>query len=595
MADLLRGLKRTVMCGELRGKDIGKEEVVMGFVAKHRNLGNLIFIDVRDRTGLVQVSFDDTSDKAVFDKAATLRSEYVVAIKGIVRSRGDNINKTLPTGEVEILASDLRILAEAEVPPFVIKDELNVNDTLRLKYRYLDLRRPVMQQRLIMRDKAVKTVRDYLSRHGFLEIETPFLGLSTPEGARDYLVPSRIHHGSFYALPQSPQLYKQLLMISGFDRYYQIARCFRDEDLRANRQPEFSQIDIEMSFVEKEDDVMDITEGLIKDLFKSCLDIDFKEPFPRMTYEKAMEDYGSDKPDLRFDLKLVNISDIVSECGFSVFKDAVSKGGSVRVINAKGQAEVFTRKVLDQLQEEVKTFGAKGLSYIILKKDGITSTITKFLSEETLNAIYKRTNAEKGDALFIVASENNKVVFDSLGDLRCHLAAKLGLVESGYKILWVTEFPLLDYSEEEGRYVAMHHPFTAPNDDDMKYWDSDPLKVRSKAYDLVINGQEAGGGSVRIHTVDMQKKVFNKLGFSEEDIRRKFSFFVDAFRYGAPPHGGLAFGLDRLIMLLTGTDSIRDVIAFPKVQNASDLMSEAPNKVEQKQLDELAIIIKEEN
>lgn len=595
MADLLNGLRRTKMCGQFNAEDIGREAVAMGFVGKYRNLGNLIFIDLRDRTGIVQVSVDDSCDKTLFDKASGLRSEFVIAVKGKVRSRGENINKNIPTGEVEILADDIKILSQAEVPPFVIKDDLNANDSLRLKYRYLDLRRPVMQSRLIMRDKAVKAVRDYLSDNGFLEIETPFLGLSTPEGARDYLVPSRIHKGAFYALPQSPQLYKQLLMIAGFDRYYQIARCFRDEDLRANRQPEFSQIDLEMSFVEREEDVMEVAEGLIKYLFKQCLNIDFTDKFPRMTYQQAMEKYGSDKPDLRFGMPLVNVSDNVKDSGFSVFKDAVTKGGSVRLINAKGQADAFTRKAVDQLSEEMKTYGAKGLAYILLKSDGsVSSPIAKFLTENELFEIYKKADAVMGDALFFVASDNNKVVFDSLGNLRCHLAAKFNLIRNEYRILWVTEFPLLDYSEEEGRYVAMHHPFTAPNDEDMQYWDSEPLKVRSKAYDLVINGQEAGGGSIRIHDVDRQKKVFAKLGFTEEDIKRKFSFFVDAFRYGAPPHGGLAFGLDRLIMLITGTDSIRDVIAFPKVQNASDLMSEAPSKVEQKQLDELFLIVKED-
>lgn len=591
MADLLNGLKRTKMCGELRAQDINSVQVVMGFCAKHRNLGNLIFMDIRDRTGIIQVSVDYTTDKDVFDKASGIKSEYVVAVKGMVRSRGANINRNIPTGEVEIAATDIRILSEAEVTPFEIKDELNVNDALRLKYRYLDLRRPVMQKRLIMRDKAVKAARDYLAANGFLEIETPFLGLSTPEGARDYLVPSRIHPGCFYALPQSPQLYKQLLMIAGFDRYYQIARCFRDEDLRANRQPEFSQIDLEMSFVENEDDVMDIAEGMIKEIFNKCLSIKFSEPFPRMSYEQAMNDYGSDKPDLRFDMKLVDISDIALKTQFTVFTDAVNGGGSVRLINAKGAIDNFTRKALDKLSEEIKTFGAKGLAYILLKSDGITSPISKFTDENTLNEIILRADAETGDALFIVASTDNKTVFNALGGLRCLLAERLNLIKDEFKFVWVTGFPLLEYSEEESRYVAVHHPFTAPKDEDVDLLDTAPERVRSKAYDLAINGQEAGGGSIRIHTVKMQKRIFNKLGFSEEDIKRRFSFFVDAFRYGAPPHGGIAFGLDRLAMLLTGTDSIRDVMSFPKVQNASDLMSNAPGKVEEKQLKELNIKI----
>lgn len=594
MADLLNGLKRTKMCGQFNKADIGQEVVTMGFIAKYRNLGNLIFIDVRDRTGIVQVSIDDSCDKEIFLKAADIRNEYVVAIKGFVRSRGENINKAIPSGEIEILANDVRVLAEAEVTPFVIKDDLNANDTLRLKYRYLDLRRPVMQQKIIMRDKAMKVVRDFLSDNGFLEIETPFFGKSSPEGAREYLVPSRVHPGSFYALPQSPQQYKQLLMIAGFDRYYQIARCFRDEDLRSNRQPEFTQIDLEMSYVENDEDVMEVAEGLIKNLFDKCLNIKFPYKYKRMTYKEAMETYGSDKPDTRFDMKLVDISDIVGASSFSVYSDAVKAGGSVKLINAKGHAETFTRKVIDQLVEEVKTFGAKGLSYIIIKNEGVSSTITKFLNENEINAIYKRANAEKGDALFIVASNKNKVVYDSLGGLRGHLANKLNLIPKGsFDILWVTEFPLLQYSDEEQKYVATHHPFTALNDEDIELLNTDPLKVRSKAYDLVINGQEAGGGSIRIHTVAMQKRIFNFLGYSEEDIARKFNYFVEAFKYGAPPHGGLAFGLDRLMMILTDTDSIRDVIAFPKVQNASCLMSEAPSRVEDKQLNDLGLRLKD--
>lgn len=597
MADLLKGLKRTKMCGEFRAQDIGSNAVVMGHISKHRNLGNLVFIDVRDRTGLIQVSIDDTCNGNLFEKATKLRSEFVVAVSGIVRSRGENINKNLPTGEVEIIAEDLRILAEAEVPPFVIKDNVNANDTLRLKYRYLDLRRPIMQEHLIMRDKATKAIRNYLSDNGFLEIETPFLGKSTPEGARDYLVPSRIHEGCFYALPQSPQLYKQLLMISGYDRYYQIARCFRDEDLRANRQPEFTQIDMEMAYAENENDVMEIAESMIKEMFYQCKGIKFEEDFKIITYAEAMEKYGSDKPDTRFGMHLINVSDIAKDCGFSVFENAIKAGGSVRLINAKGMADIFTRKAVDQLTEEVKTFGAKGLAYILLKSDGsISSPIAKFISEDTLQTFYNKAQAKSGDALFFIASENNRVVYNSLGNLRSYLANKYDLIDKDrLDILWVTAFPLFEFSEEEEKLVAMHHPFTAIKEEDYKLLDTNPEKVRSKAYDLVINGQEAGGGSIRIHTVDMQRKMFEILGLSEQDIKNKFGFFVDAFKYGAPPHGGIAFGLDRLIMILTGTESIRDVIAFPKVQNASCLMSQAPSKVDKKQIDELSLIFKEKS
>ncbi|MDE6275872.1 MAG: aspartate--tRNA ligase [Clostridia bacterium] len=592
MVDFLNGLERTHKCGQLRGSDVDKQVTVMGFVAKYRNLGNLLFIDLRDISGIVQVAFDDQVDKAVFDKATAIRNEFVIAVTGKVRSRGSNINKNMPTGEVEILASDLRILSEAEVTPFVITEDMKVGEQLRLKYRYLDLRRAYLQSKLVMRDKITRAVRNYLAENDFLEIETPFLGKSTPEGARDYLVPSRIHNGEFYALPQSPQLFKQLLMIAGMDRYYQVARCFRDEDLRANRQPEFTQIDLEMSYVEDNEQVMAIAEGLIKRVFKECLDMDITEKFRRIPYSEAMERWGSDKPDTRFDLQLKNLSDIVKDCGFSVFTGAIENGGSVRAINAKGLCSKMTRKEVDACGEFVKSYGAKGLAYAMLREDGsITSSILKFLTEEQQKAIFERTDAQKGDILFFVA-DKDKVVFDSLGALRCYLADKYELYDkSKYDFLWVVDFPLLEYDAEENRYVAVHHPFTSAIVEDIPLLDTDPLKVRSNAYDMVINGQEAGGGSIRIHDWHMQEKIFSLLGFSQEDIEERFGFFVDAFKYGAPPHGGLAFGLDRLTMLVTGTDNIKDVIAFPKVQNASCLMTGAPAPVEDKQLRELALNI----
>lgn len=590
MVDFLNGLERTHKCGQLRAADIDKQVTVMGFVAKYRNLGNLLFIDLRDIGGVVQVAFDDQVDKAIFDKATTIRNEYVIAVTGKVRSRGSNINKNMPTGEVEILAHDLKILSEADVTPFVITEDIKVGEPLRLKYRYLDLRRSALQSKLVMRDKITRVVRNYLSDNGFLEIETPFLGKSTPEGARDYLVPSRLHNGEFYALPQSPQLFKQLLMIAGMDRYYQIAKCFRDEDLRANRQPEFSQIDMEMSYVEDNEQVMNVAEGLIKAVFKECLGMELNEKFRRIPYSEAMEKWGSDKPDTRFDMQLKDLSDIVKDCGFSVFTNAVAGGGSVRAINAKGLCSKMTRKEVDACGEFVKSYGAKGLAYAMFREDGsITSSILKFLSEEEQKAIFETMDAQKGDILFFVA-DKNKVVFDSLCALRCHIADKYELYDkSKFDFLWVVDFPLLEYSEEDGRYYAVHHPFTSAIVEDIPLLDTDPLKVRSNAYDMVINGQEAGGGSIRIHDPRMQEKIFSILGFTQEDIEERFGFFVEAFKYGAPPHGGLAFGLDRLTMLVTGTDNIKDVIAFPKVQNASCLMSGAPSPVEDKQLKELAI------
>ncbi len=587
--DLLGSTRRTKMCGEFRASDIGQTAVAMGFVAKERNLGPIIFVDLRDRTGIVQLSFEASDLGAeVFAKAARIRNEFVLAVTGVVTGRGEkNVNKNIPTGEVEICVKELKVLSEADVPPFVVGDT-NVSEVLRLKYRYLDLRRSYLQDRIIFRSKASKLIRDYMESQGFLDIETPFLGRSTPEGARDYLVPSRIHHGEFYALPQSPQQYKQLLMISGFDRYYQIARCFRDEDLRANRQPEFSQVDMEMSFADSED-IMKVCEGLIRKLFKECINYDIGESIPRMPFRDAMERYGSDKPDVRFGMEITNISDAVKDCGFSVFAEAC-KTGSVRAINAKGFANRFPRKELDKLGVFVKeNYNAKGLAYMLLKEEGVTCSFSKFLTEEEIEAIKKATDAQQGDAMFFVADAKNSVVLSALGALRIKIAKENNLIPEGYKILWVTEFPLLEFSEEENKLVAVHHPFTAPMDEDIPMLDTNPLAVRSKAYDLVINGEEAGGGSVRIHTPEMQCKMFNLLGMDDEAIRARFGYFVDAFRYGAPPHCGLAFGLDRLVMLLTKTDSIKDVIAFPKVQNASCLMTDAPSAVEPLQLKELAI------
>lgn len=594
MADLLNGFVRSDMCGDFTAKDEGRQVTVMGFAAKTRNLGNLIFIDLRDRTGLLQIAFDQSKNAGLFDKAASVKSEYVIAVKGVVQLRtGKNVNASMKTGEVEILASEIKILSQAETPPFFIVDDISTNEALRLKYRYLDLRRPCLQNLIVLRDKITRAARGYLSENGFLDIETPFLGKSTPEGARDYLVPSRIHNGAFYALPQSPQLYKQLLMIAGFDRYYQIARCFRDEDLRANRQPEFTQIDLEMSFVEKDEDVMQVAEGLIKRIFADCKGIEFNKPFRRMTWKEAMERFGSDKPDTRFGMELKDITDLVKDCGFGVFASAAVKG-SVRGITVKGGA-AFTRKEIDSFADFVKDYGAKGLAYASLKEQAVSSFF-KFMSEEEINSIRERMGAEQGDLMLFVADAKNKVVFDSLGALRCHIAKKQNLIPDVYDILWVTDFPLLEYSDEDGRYYAMHHPFTMPNPDDLAYVDR-PEKlgeIRALAYDLVINGQEAGGGSIRIHDRDIQKKMFTLLGMSEEVIKERFGFFVDAFNYGAPPHGGLAFGLDRLVMLLGDADNIKDVIAFPKVQNASCLMTGAPDGVDAVQLEELGISVKKD-
>lgn len=588
------------MCGTLRSSDVGKEVTVMGWTQRRRNLGSLIFVDLRDKTGLIQVVFDDTTDEKVFEKAQNIRSEYVLAVKGKVRERESKTNK-IATGEIEILADELKILSEADTTPFEILDDSNVNETLRLKYRYLDLRRPSLQKNLFLRNEITKAARRFFDENGFVEVETPMLGRSTPEGARDYLVPSRVHEGCFYALPQSPQLYKQLLMIAGFDRYYQITKCFRDEDLRANRQPEFTQIDVEMSFVEEVEDVMYPIEGLIKNIFKSAIGMDLGDGhFRTMTYRDAMENYGSDKPDTRFGLKIVNCSDLFANSEFKVFADALKIEigpirGSVRAINAKGLADKFSRKELDATVEYAKTLGAKGLCWMTWANGGeIKSSFAKFLTPTDIENIKARMNFKEGDVLFF-AADKDYVVFNTLGGIRLMIADKHGLIDKDvYDILWITEFPMFEWSEEENRYMAVHHPFTAPMNEDLELCETDPSKARAKAYDLVINGQESGGGSIRIHSRDIQKKMFNILGFSEEDIEKKFGFFVDAFNYGAPPHGGLAFGLDRLTMLLSKDDSIRDVIAFPKVQTASCLMSSAPAPVEQKQLDELYIEVKKD-
>lgn len=596
MAEFLGDLKRTDYCGKVGESQVGKELVVTGWAAKRRDLGGLIFVDLRDRSGILQVVFDASiAGEEVFDKAESIRSEYVLAIEGTLRLRDEAaVNPKIATGKVELVAKTLKILSDADTPPFAIEDNSATNEAVRLKYRYLDLRNASYQERFRLRSDVCRVIRDYMLGHDFLEIETPFLGKSTPEGARDYLVPSRVHPGEFYALPQSPQLYKQLLMISGFDRYFQIARCFRDEDLRANRQPEFTQVDMEMSFVDDEEDVMGVAEGLIRRVFKDCINYDLPEKIRRMTWQEAMDRFGSDKPDTRFGLELTDISDIVDNCGFQVFTGAIKAGGSVRLINAKGFGKILSRRDIDALGEFVKTYKAKGLAWISVKEDGLQSAITKFLDEDTVNAILKRANAEVGDILFFCADAKNEVVYASLGALRLHLAEKANLIDkSGYDILWVTEFPMFEYSEEEKRLVAVHHPFTSPKTEDLPLAETEPLKVRAKAYDLVINGQEAGGGSIRIHSREVQKRMFNALGFTDEQIQDRFGFFVDAFNYGTPPHGGLAFGLDRLIMLLSKTDNIKDVIAFPKVQNASDLMTDAPSAVEPKQLKELSIKINE--
>lgn len=593
MGESIYGLKRSHKCAELSAANIGETVTVMGWVQKQRNLGSLVFVDLRDRSGIVQLVFTD-KDGDMFDKAKTIRSEFVLAVVGTVAARApEAVNKKMATGEIEITASELRILSSSETPPIYIEENSDVNEITRLKYRYLDLRRPDMQRNFILRHRVAKVARDYYDDNGFLEVETPILIKSTPEGARDYLVPSRVHPGKFFALPQSPQLYKQLLMVSGFDRYFQIAKCFRDEDLRADRQPEFTQIDIEMSFVNV-DDVLTTNEGFIKRVFKEALGVELETPFLRMPYQEAMDRFGSDKPDIRFGMELVNMSDLVANCGFKVFTDAVANGGSVRAINAKGCAK-FSRKEIDALVEVVKTYKAKGMAWVSIDANNeIKSSFAKFMTEEEMKALLDRAQAEAGDLICFVADKNN-VVYDALGQLRLEVARKLDILNPDeFKFLWVTEFPLFEYDEEEGRFAAKHHPFTCPMDEDLEYLDTDPGKVRAKAYDVVLNGVEIGGGSIRIHIQELQAKMLKLLGFTDEDANRKFGFLLDAFKYGTPPHGGMAFGLDRMIMLMAKTTSIRDVIAFPKVQNASSPMDNAPDIVDEKQIQELHIdIVKE--
>ncbi|MBQ2676365.1 MAG: aspartate--tRNA ligase [Clostridia bacterium] len=591
MLDRMGALRRTNYCGDLRADDNGKEVVVCGFVQRQRDLGQLIFIDLRDRTGIVQLAFDDNTDKAIFDKAFTIRSEFVVMAKGVVRLRS-SINKDIPTGEIEIAVNDLKILGAAQTPPFEIVENSNVKEELRLKYRYLDLRRPDLQRNIIMRHRIAKVIRDYFDENGFIEIETPMLIKSTPEGARDYLVPSRLYHGEFYALPQSPQIYKQLLMVSGFDRYMQIARCFRDEDLRADRQPEFTQIDLEMSFVDMED-VLSIGEGFAKRLFKDILGVDIPLPLPRLTYADAMNMYGSDKPDTRFDMKLCDISDLVKDCGFSVFSGAVQNGGSVRAVCAKNAVSVYTRKEIDRLTETAKGIGAKGMAWIRLTDEGIASSFAKFMTEDEMTAILDRVGATTGDVVVIIA-DKDKVTLPTLGALRLEMAKKLDIIpKEQFNLLWITEFPFFEYNEETGGYDAMHHPFTSPMDECIEFLDTAPEKVRAKAYDMVLNGVELSSGSIRITDPTLQKKMFSALGLTDEEAQQKFGFLTDAFKYGAPPHGGMGLGLDRLCMIMLQCESLRDVIAFPKMQNARELMSECPSACDVTQLNDLGITFKE--
>lgn len=587
MLEYMGDMRRTHYCGVLRRENENEEVVVCGFVQRQRNLGQLIFIDLRDRTGIVQLSFDDNTDRKIFEKANATRSEFVVMAKGIVKIRS-SINKEIPTGEVEIAVNEYKILSTAETPPFEIVENSKVKEELRCKYRYLDLRRPDLQHNIIMRHKITKVVRDYYDEQGFIEIETPMLIKSTPEGARDYLVPSRLYHGEFYALPQSPQIYKQLLMVSGFDKYMQIARCFRDEDLRADRQPEFTQIDLEMSFVDTED-VLKVNEGFIQRLFKEILDVDIKLPLPRMTYNDAMNNYGSDKPDLRFDMKITDLSDIVKNCGFGVFTSAIENGGSVRAVCAKNAVNTYTRKNIDRLTESAKGIGAKGLAWIRLTDEGIASSFAKFITEEEMNAIIERCGAQTGDVIVIVA-DKNKITLPTLGALRLEMANKLDIIpKEEYNLVWITEFPFFEYNEETNHWDAMHHPFTAPLDECIEYLESDPGKVRAKAYDLVMNGTELSSGSIRITNPDLQKKMFKALGLSDEEAQEKFGFLTDAFKFGAPPHGGMGIGLDRLCMIMLKCESLRDVIAFPKMQNARDLMSESPAPCDDQQIKDLGL------
>lgn len=586
---MINGYNRTAYCGEFNENNIGQEAVVFGWAQKTRDLGNLIFIDLRDRSGILQLAFGDGTDRETFEKAAAVRAEYVLEAKGVIRRR-ESVNTEIPTGAVELFVTELFVLAKSQTPPFEVSDNTNAKEDLRLKFRYLDLRRGEMQNILMMRHKIVKSVRDYYDENGFMEIETPDLIKSTPEGARDYLVPSRVHPGCFYALPQSPQLYKQLLMMSGCDRYMQIARCFRDEDLRADRQPEFTQADMELSFVDI-DDVIDVNERLLKFVFKEAIGVDVQIPLQRMPWQEAMDRFGSDKPDTRFGMELVDVSETVKGCGFGVFTGALENGGSVRGINVEGQGHM-PRKKIDKLVEHAKGCGAKGLAYLCINEDGTyKSSFAKFMTEDELNALVAKMNGKPGD-LLLFAADKNKIVWNVLGALRLQLGEELGLIdENKYNFLWVTEFPLLEWSDEENRFMAMHHPFTMPMEEDWDKIDSDPGAVRAKAYDIVLNGTELGGGSVRIHQDDIQEKMFEVLGFTKERAHEQFGFLLDAFSYGVPPHAGLAYGVDRMIMHMVHADSIRDVIAFPKVKDASDLMSEAPGSVDEKQLEELGIAI----
>ena len=591
MAESMRGMKRTCRCAELSEKNIGEEVTMMGWVQKQRNKGGIIFVDMRDRSGILQVIFEDGEiNEADFAKAEKLRSEFVIAVKGKVTARSGAVNENLATGAIELRAEELRVLSESDTPPFPIEADSKTKEELRLKYRYLDLRRPDLQRNLIMRSKVATLIRQFLADEGFLEIETPMLTKSRPEGARDYLVPSRVHPGTFYALPQSPQLFKQLLMCSGYDRYFQLARCFRDEDLRADRQPEFTQVDMELSFVD-EDDVMDVNERLLQKLFKEILDVDIELPIQRMTWQEAMDRFGSDKPDLRFGMELKDVSEVVKGCGFGVFTGALENGGSVRGINAKGQGGM-PRKKIDALVKFAKDFGAKGLAYLAINEDGTyKSSFAKFMTDDELKALVDAMEGEPGD-LLLFAADKNKIVWDVLGNLRLEIAKNLDLLDKNvYKFLWVTEFPEFEYSEEQGRYLAMHHPFTMPFEDDIQYLESNPEKVRARAYDIVLNGTEIGGGSIRIHQDDVQEKMLRALGFTDEKAHEQFGFLLDAFKYGVPPHAGLAYGLDRLVMIMAHEDSIRDVIAFPKIKDASCLMTDAPNVVDDKQLEELSLEI----
>ena len=591
MAESMQGLHRSHRCTEVNNTMIGNTVTVMGWVQKSRNKGGIIFVDLRDRSGILQVIFEEANcGEESFAKAEKLRSEFVVAITGEVAKRGGAVNENLATGDIEVIAKDIRILAEADTPPFPIEENSKTKEDLRLKYRYLDLRRPDLQKNIMMRSKVTTLVRSFMADEGFIEIETPTLCKSTPEGARDYLVPSRVHPGEFYALPQSPQIYKQLLMCSGYDRYFQIARCYRDEDLRADRQPEFTQIDMELSFVDV-DDVIDVNERLLAKLFKDVIGVDVQLPIQRMTYKEAMERFGSDKPDLRFGMELCDVTDVVKDCEFVVFKNAIEAGGSVRGINAEGQG-AMPRKKIDALVDFAKGYGAKGLAYIAIHEDGtMKSSFAKFMKDEEMQALVEKMNGKPGD-LLLFAADKSKLVYDVLGALRLEIADQLGLLKKDeYRFVWITEFPLLEWSEELGRYQAMHHPFTMPMEEDLQYIESDPGRVRAKAYDIVLNGTEIGGGSVRIHQDDIQEMMFKALGFTMERAYDQFGFLLNAFKYGVPPHAGLAYGLDRLVMLMAQEDSIRDVIAFPKVKDASCLMSEAPNTVDAKQLEELGIAI----